>query len=66
MGDASVCQHLIEIRQEDVDQLIASAQPQMQRQISIDQLPPQMLAGLPPQIQALVRQGQWVPPRQSQ
>jgi hypothetical protein len=48
----------IEIRQENVDQLVASAGPQMPQRIPISQLSPQMLAQLPPQIQALVRQGQ--------
>ncbi len=58
LGDARASQHLVELRQENVDQLITSAEPQVPQQIPIDQLPPQMLAQLPPQIQALVRQRQ--------
>jgi Predicted metal binding domain/WXG100 protein secretion system (Wss), protein YukD len=58
LGDAAHVNLAIEIRQEDVDQLRASLEPQMPKQIPIDQLPPQMLAQLPPNIQALVAQNQ--------
>lgn len=58
VGDDSAVQHLVEIRQENVDQLVADFAPQMPQRIPIDQLPPQMLAQLPPAIQALARQNQ--------
>jgi hypothetical protein len=58
LGDATPISLAIEIRQEDVEQLITSAEPQMPQRIPISQLPPQMLAQLPPNIQALVAQSQ--------
>jgi len=63
LGDIQAFQHLVEIRQENVDQLVISARPQMlvhqlPHQMPIDQLPPQTLAQLPPQIQALANQNQ--------
>jgi hypothetical protein len=58
VGEAGRLEHLVEIRQENVGQLVADSSSQISQEIPIDQLPRQLLAQLPPQIQALVSQRQ--------